>query len=312
MEAWCPQAWLLNLTNPMTQICWAATRETTIRTIGICHEITHFAQRIAGVLEVNQEEIWFQAAGINHLPWISRFQAGSRDGLALLREWLAEHGPLHLASEAAMGTPWSVFNDRHAVKFTLFQGCGALAGAGDRHVAEFFPHFLRPETNWGLAYGVEPTSIEHRIGMYTQQAEQVQCWLTGEDRVPLRHSPEQVGPLIAALEGGPAGRFIVNIPNQGQVPNLPAGAVVECYARVDGYGVHPEFPGPLPAMPAAVCNWHLAEMELTLDAAIAGDRALALQALRMDPTVPHWAAAEAMLDELLAATAEWLPQFGQG
>lgn len=308
MEDWCPEAWLINLTNPMTQLCWAATRETGIRTIGLCHEITHFAGHIAGVLDVPPEEVWFQAAGINHLPWIVEFRVGQRDGFALLRSWLAEHGPLHFANDMLLGTPWTSFHDRHGVKFTIFQGTSALPGAGDRHVAEFFPHFLRPETRYGLDYGVEPTTVAHRAEMYALQAEQVQCWLSGEDRVPLKPSPEQVGPLVAALAGGRPERIIVNIPNRGQVPNLPLGAVVECFAQVDGQGVHPESPGPLPAMPAAMCNWHLAIMELTLEAALRGDPGPALEALRMEPTMRSWEAAEPMLAELLEADSPWLPQ----
>jgi len=311
MEAWCPDAWLINLTNPMTQLCWAATRETGIRTIGLCHEITHFAEHIAGVLDVPPEEVWFQAAGINHLPWVLEFRVGRRDGFALLRAWLAEHGPLFFAKDMLLGTSWTSFHDRHGVKFTIFQGTACLPGAGDRHVAEFFPHFLRPETNWGLDYGVEATTVAHRSEMYALQAEQVQAWLGGEDKVPLRPSPEQVGPLVAALAGGRPERVIVNIPNRGQVPNLPQGAVIECFARVDQSGVHPEFPGPLPPFPAAVCNWHLSIMELTLEAAIRGDRGLALEALRMEPTVRDWEAAEPMLNELLEANAAWLPQFAQ-
>lgn len=309
MERWCPGAWLINLTNPMTQLCWAVARESGVPTIGLCHEITHFANRIAGLLDVAPEAVWFQAAGINHLPWITEFRVGDDDGFALLGAWLAEHGPLHHAQDMLLGTPWSVFHDRHAVKLTIFQGTGALAGAGDRHVAEFFPHFLRPETNWGLDYGVEATTVAHRAQMYEIQAEQVQCWLSGEDKVPLRPSAEQVGPLIAALAGGRPERVIVNIPNRGQVPNLPRGAVVECYARVDRHGVRPEFPGALAPMPAAVCNWHLSIMELTIDAAIRGDRGLALEALRMEPTVHDWEKAAPMLDELIEANARWLPQF---
>ena len=309
MEAWCPDAWLLNLTNPMTQICRAATRETGIRTIGLCHEVTHLATRLAGILEVSPEEVWVQAAGINHLPWITELRAGKRDGLAILREWLAAHGPLHFAQEGLLNTCWSVFIDRLAVKLTIFQDTGCLPGAGDRHVAEFFPHFIRPETNWGLDYGIEATTIEHRAESYRLQEAQVEAWLSGEDRLPLRPSGEQLAPLIAALEGGPPGRFIVNIPNEGQVPNLPMGQVVECFARVDRWGVHPEFAGPLPPLPAAVCNWHLTEMELTLEAALRGDRGLALEALRMDPLVRDWERAEPMLGEMLKATARWLPQF---
>ena len=309
MEAWCPAAWLLNLTNPLTQLCRAATRETSIRTIGLCHELTHFGSRLSGLLGVPEEEIRFRALGINHLPWVLEFKAGERDGFALLRAWLAEHGPLACAQDALLNTPWSVFMDRLGVKLTIFQDTGCLPGAGDRHVAEFFPHFLRPETHWGLDYGVECTTVAHRAETYAMEAEQVQCWLSGEDRLPMKPSPEQVAALIAALAGAESGRFIVNVPNEGQAPNLPPRYVVECFAQVDAQGVHPEPGGPLPPLPAAVCNWHLSAMELTVEAAVTGDRGLALQALRMDPAVREWERAEPMLAEMVRACAEWLPQF---
>ena len=309
MEVACPEAWLLILSNPLTQLTRAAARESHIKTIGLCHEILHSRNRIGQGLDVAPESLWFQVAGINHLPWITEMRVGSQDGFAFLRNWLARNGALRHAKEGLNNTCDSVFEDRHAVKFSLFEVYGVLAGAGDRHVAEFFPHFIRRETNWGLDYGVETTTIAHRQERHARERDRLLRCLRGRESLPLTRSLEELADILAALGGGPSGRFIVNIPNRGQIPNLPAGAVVECYATIDGAGVHPEFPGPLPHGPAEVCLTHLAEQELTVDAAIQGDRRAALQALLMDPAIQVWSNAAPMLDEMLRGTATYLPQF---
>ncbi len=309
MEAACPGAWLLILSNPVTQLTRAATRESSIRTIGICHEILHTRHRLAQSLGLRPESLWFRVAGINHLPWITEWRIGDQDGLAFLGDWLAQHGARRFAKDNLVNTCDSVFEDRHAVKFTLFEVYGVLAGAGDRHVAEFFPHFVRRETGWGRDYGVELTTIAHREERHARERARLLRCLDGKEPLPLAHSVEEVAELIAALQGGPAGRFIVNLPNCGQIPNLPRGAVVESYATVDRTGVHPEMLTPLPPGPAAVCASHMAEQELTVEAAIEGNRQKALQALCMDPAIQLWSAAAPLLDEMLEATKAYLPQF---
>lgn len=310
MEEVCPNATLINLTNPMTQLTWAACRETSIQTIGLCHEIDHFRTHLSQeIFDCSTEDIWVQVGGINHLPWISKMRVRGEDGFVKLRHWLAEHGPDKFANEGLDNTPDSVFRDRHAAKFKIFLAVGMLPGAGDRHVVEFFPHFVRRERKFGLDYGVELTTIEQR---YARK----KVWKAGFEQDLARgkygkihRSAEQTSRIIAALSGGPAGRFVVNIPNEGQISNLPHGAVVECTAVIDQFGIHPEFFGDLPPQAHAVTAWHLEEMALTLDAAIEGDRNKALQALRMDPVVTDWEIAEKVLDEMIADTIEYLPQF---
>jgi alpha-galactosidase len=309
MESACPAAWLLILSNPLTQLTRAATRESSIKTIGICHELPHTRQRLSQSLGLRPDSLWFQVAGINHLPWIAEWRIGDQDGHTFLRQWLARHGALHYASHNLANTCDSVFEDRHAVKFSLFEVHGVLAGAGDRHVAEFYPHFIRRETGWGRAYGVELTTVAHRIERHQRERERLLRCLAGEESLALEHSVEEISELIVALHGGPPGRFIVNLPNRGQIPNLPPGLVVETYAQIDAAGVHPDAPGPLPPGPAAVCHHHLVEQELTVDAAIAGDRRKALQALSMDPAILDWSIAERLLDEMLHQSAAYLPQF---
>jgi len=108
--------------------------------------------------------------------------------------------------------------------------------------------------------------------------------------------------VMAALLGGPAGRFVVNVPNYGQIDNLPREAVVECVAEIDGLGVHPLAVGPLPHAAYAVVAPHVARQELIVEAALTGERAPALAALATDPLVRDQAVVAPLLDELIKAT----------
>jgi alpha-galactosidase len=158
MEALCPDAWLLNLTNPMTTICRGVTRATSIRTIGLCHEVDGVRPRLARLLGLTPDQVAFEVAGINHLPIITRMSVARRDGMPLLRDWIAAHGALCFAEERSAG-PRDSFADRLGVKLSLFAQTGVLYGAGDRHVAEFFSGVLSPENDWGARFGVLLTTI---------------------------------------------------------------------------------------------------------------------------------------------------------
>jgi alpha-galactosidase len=307
MERLCPGAWMLNLTNPMTTICRGVTRATGIRTIGLCHEVTGVGQRLAALLDVPPEKIQLEVAGINHLPVILRVDAGGRDGLALLRDWLAEHDAFAHVGKLDLNSVFDVFIDRMAVKLTLFEQFGVLFGAGDRHVAEFLPAFLTGNSQRGLRYGVVLTSVDQREQMERERRAWVERFVAGEQVEEMEHSGEQLAPVMAALLGGPPARFVVNVPNAGQVDNLPREAVVECMADVDSLGVRPLAVGQLPYPAYAAVAPHLARQELIVEAALSGRREPALAALASDPLVPDPATVEPMLDELLAANAKFIP-----
>ena len=313
MEHLCPQAFLLNLTNPMTTICRGVTRATRVRTIGLCHEVTGVSYHLAGLFDVPADTITLEVAGINHLPVILRFGIGGRDGMAVMRDWLAEHGPFALAKDVELNTVFDVFIDRLAVKLTLFEQLGVLFGAGDRHVAEFLPGFLTETSERGLRYGVLLTNVDQREEMERLRRAQVE-YFVGGGWEKLEHSAEQLAPVMAALAGGPAGRFVVNVPNHGQIDNLPREAVVECIAEIDALGVRPLAIGALPHAAYAAIAPHVARQELIVEAALTGRREPALAALATDPLVRDPATVEPMLDELLAANLEFMePEFmGEG
>ncbi len=302
MEQLCPNAWMLNLTNPMTTICRGMARATKIRTIGLCHEVTGVSRHLAGLLGLPLEIIRLEVAGINHLPVILRFDAGGRNVMDMLRGWLAEHGPFAHVGPLDLDSVFDVFTDRLAVKLTLFEQLGVLFGAGDRHVTEFIPGFLTDGNGRGRRYGVVPTTVDQREEMARLRRTEVERFVNGQPE-ELQRSTEQLAPVMAALAGGPAGQFIVNVPNEGQIDNLPREAVVECIAEVSSLGVRPLAVGPLPHAAYAVIAPHVARQELIVEAALTNRREPALAALATDPLVRDPKVVDPMLDELLEANA---------
>jgi alpha-galactosidase/6-phospho-beta-glucosidase family protein len=113
---------------------------------------------------------------------------------------------------------------------------------------------------------------------------------------------------MAALSGGTAGEFVINIPNRGQINNLPNDVVVECSASVDGRGVHPLALGAIPAAAHAVIAGHVARQELIVESALTGKREPALAALATDPLVTDPSSVGQMLDEMLEANAQFLKE----
>ncbi|GAB4544205.1 MAG: alpha-galacturonidase LplD [Anaerolineae bacterium] len=311
MEHLCPEAWFINLTNPLSPITRAVSRETRVRAIGLCHEVAGVLEDLAHLFKVEQPStISARVAGVNHLPWILQMRVDGRDGFELLRQWLDTHGPFYFVETIPqVSTVESVFHDRMAVKFLLFQTYGCLAGASDRHVAEFFPVFLSAESDYGHAYGVELTTVEHRYELLERRQQLVAQQIAQSEPLELRSSKEQLAGVIAALAAGQPGHSTINICNMGQIDNLPRGAVVECQAALGLNGVEPLSVGSLPPGIAQTLAGRVEQQEIIVDAAVQGDPDLVLQALLADPMVPSWKTAVALREELLRVHAQHLPQF---
>jgi alpha-galactosidase/6-phospho-beta-glucosidase family protein len=305
MEQLCPDAWMFNVTNPMTTICRGVTRATGIRTIGLCHEVIGVSYHLSDMFNADMADIQLDVVGINHLPVILRLDIDGCDGLELVREWVAERGPFTSLEQIELNDPFDVFVDRFAVKLTLFEQLGVLFGAGDRHVAEFFSGFLTEESHYGRRYGVLLTNVDQREEMARLRRASVEAFVEGAPQ-KLEHSDEQLAPVMAALVGGQLGRFVVNVPNQGQIENLPCHAVVECMAEIDAQGVHPLACGPVPRAVQDVLAGHVARQELIVEAALTGSREPALSALATDPLVRDPMQVGPMLDELLVANRAYI------
>lgn len=314
MEKICPDAWLLNLSNPMGQIVRAIQKSSRIKVVGLCHEYMSFMGKVQGIFGLTnwQKETSATIAGVNHFAWITRLTINGQDGLEMLRRYIdnAEFG--------APATGGNLVNlseklSLDQVKFTLLQDYGAIPYPGDRHLVEFFPHFLSAKTHYGQDFGVSLTSVQDRRTTWIAHFKQrIAEWTAGGDEtVPRQPSEESLAPILAALFGGEPTIQPVTIPNHGQVANLPLGATVETLATFQQNQMSPHAAGVLPDPILALVHKHCVNQDLTVEGAITGNRDLVLQAMIADPlnTNGDYREIKAMLDELMEANRELLPQF---
>jgi alpha-galactosidase len=312
----CPDAWLLNITNPMTVLTRAICRETPIKTVGLCHEVGNWCLDLAIALGRPAEAIRPQVAGVNHFPVITALDVDGQDGLELLGQVVADAGglgalaPVPGRADADPFTPLD-FARRHVLSLTLLERWGAVPAAGDRHLAEFLPSVLTEESGWGADFGIECTTIADRQRHQDGYVADVDAWLSGAQELQTWKSGELPAPVIDALVSGTPLEAPVNIPNAGQCPDLPMDAVVESMGVVDAEGIRGRDQLRTPPPIAELLRRHVAVQELTVEAALTGDRELAAAAFALDPLAGRGdlRRTDAMVDELLEKTAAWLPQF---
>jgi len=306
----CPQALFLNYTNPLSVLTRILAMQG-VQVVGLCHEWIGVRERLAPLFGTTPEKIEARIAGINHLIWVTDLYANGK------QVWNELSG---LADKIISGeikvdeNERSVFADHAKIKSTLFQLYGALPATGDRHLAEFFPHFINESTGWGTDYDIRLTSIEDRQGMEMFARMLIESMLRGETDLQsfmAEVSTEAANQIIRALACGERYVGIMNLPNEKQITNLPHGAVVETYGAIDSTGPHAITYGDVPAGVQNILEHHIRQQEMTVESAMTGSRDLALQVLLNDPlssrlTVPQ---ARQMLEELLEANKQYLPSF---
>ncbi len=316
VEDVCPDAWLLNITNPMTVLTRTVTEVSRCKVVGLCHEVGNWCWDVALMLGLPHEAVRPTVSGVNHLPIVPAVEIDGKDGIALLAELVDEVGGL----DALRPSPdWEEapqfskldFARRHRLQLTLLDRWGAVPAANDRHVAEFLPSILTEESGWGADYGIELTPISRRQQHQDGYIADVDAWLAGTKELQTWPSGELPAPIIDSLTTGTRREVPVNIPNAGQCPDVPLGPVVESICVVDGDGVRGRDEAMLPAPFAELFRRHVATQELVVRAALEGDRSLARAAFLLDPLAGRGPirTTERMVDELLTATARWLPQF---
>ena len=324
MERQCPEALLINVSNPLTALCRGAGRESDIKVVGLCNELVGLKFSLSLLFDAPLHVIDPVSAGVNHLPLVTQLQIDGADGFAMLRSVLddpAAHGgqPIWMAPVEGMhwrkeseGETWTkadvVANNR--VKFELFQRFGVLPGASDTHVAEFFPGFVTPASDFGRQWGV------HHYGLWGHQKDKEAddrevSELLGGDEVSPWPSGELVAELIEGLATGSERTLPMNLPNRGQVENLPHDVVVECMGVTGADGVRPRDTARVGSVLGEYLRQITTSQELTVDAALTGDRTRVIEAMLTDQLAGHlpYEQVVSMTDELLAATAPWLPQF---
>ena len=323
MERRCPDALLVNVSNPLTALCRAVTRETAIAAVGLCAEIVGLKFVLSLLFDVDFNSVDPVVAGVNHLPLVTALRIGDRDGFEMLRNavagevdlsgplWMDPPGPMHYT----MGDPergWTKADilANNKVKFELFDRFGVLPGSADTHVVEFFPGFVTAASDYGRDWSVHHYGMHgHRADKATDETEMAD--LLAAEAIPRWPSGEFVAPLLEGLVTGAERTLPGNIPNTGQVENLDAGVVVECMVVAGADGIRPRDQATVPSFLGEHLRRVVSSQELTVEAALSGNRTTVLEAMLADPmagALPYEHVVT-MTDELLAATSPWLARF---
>lgn len=315
IAAYCPEAWIINYTNPMSICTRTLTRVAPeLKVIGCCHEVFStqcmLARVAAQYLKIEippRSEIEINVMGINHFTWIDQATYQGHDLLHLLKQHLKQPGILRTYTQEEVESWNDWFHSTDQVKFTLFQRFGILAAAGDRHLVEFLPGFIQsPETLF--KWGIIRTPVSWRIKRWKSAPQRGRDLMSGKTPLRLEPSGEEGVGIIQALVGQGDIVTNVNMENDEQISNLPARVVVETNAHFSCNRVHPLKAGVLPAGLMPLVNLHCANQELIIEAALADDHDLAFQAFQNDPT-NHLSIdiAWEFFNKMLQVTREYLP-----
>ena len=315
IERHCPDALLINLTNPMSRVTLAINRATNVRNVGMCHEMPMGVRRLARRLRVNPDDIEARASGINHFTFFTelRNRRTGEDLLGKVRAWYErsffDYSPrtqrvARFLDRTMPGAGLVEFNYMPLVAHVVRE-YGLVPCSVDSHIGEYLP-FALDTSDW------MPTPIDFHQP-FAEMAERAAAW-AADTRVPLPlqvagMSGEEVIAIIDAMWNDDSTRLMaVNVPNDGLLSDVAEGTIVEVGAIVDGDGIHPDVMAPLGEPLAGWVNTQAALQEMVVDAALTGDADLAFQALREDPcSPPDEASCRAMFAELHQLQADKLP-----
>jgi alpha-galactosidase len=299
-EALCPDAWVLNYTNPMSILTMAALQGTSMRTVGLCHSVQGTSRLLARYLELPYEELEWRCAGINHNAWFTVLRHQGQDMYPGLR--------------AAAANP--EIYEQDPVRFEMMLHFGAFVTESSGHFSEYVPYFRkRPE----LIARYARAGYRGESGFYANNwpnwraanDQRIQEMLDGTREIPLARSHEYGADIIESVVYNRPQVIYGNVRNSGLIDNLPDGCV-EVACLVDRNGVQPCHFGALPEQLAALNRSHLAVHTLMVEALLKRDRQAARYALLLDPltaAVCSPAEIDAMFDEMWEAERAYLEPF---
>jgi alpha-galactosidase len=299
MEKHCPDALLLNYTNPMCMLTWLHSVDSSMQNVGLCHSVQGTTKKLADGIGVPYEDISYLVAGINHQAWVLRFRKDGQDLYPRIREAVDAHE--------------SFAEDR--VRVEMMKQFGYFVTESTRHNSEYLPYFRRTKQlreHFGLG-DRQPVSMEPQRRRAWQKDTGVED--DAEVEVPeLKASHEYASLIIEATQTGVPYAFNGNVMNSGSITNLPQRCCVEVPCLVDREGVHPTYVGDLPPQLAALNMTNIGVQELAVRAVLDRDKEAAFHAVALDPltaSVLPLHEIRAMFEEMWAAEGELLRYFDE-
>jgi galacturan 1,4-alpha-galacturonidase len=310
----CPDAWVINYTNPMAlcvRTLYAAFPR--IKALGCCHEVfgtrkllAEVARAQLGAEDAEMADIEVNVLGLNHFTWIDKASYKGRDLFPAYRSFIEKHpSGFEAKGEGTWKSDW--FSSAELVKFDLFKRYGLIAAAGDRHLAEFMPPWYLRDRETVASWKFTLTPVSWRIENAKALRAKSAALAAGKEDFVIDPSGEEGVAIMKALLG--LGSFVsnCNLPNRGQVAGLPSGSVVETNALFSRDAVRPVVAGRLPPSIEGMVARHIGSQETILAAAMAGEVRAVLPAFVADPLMrvaPR--EAEALFGKMIAGTRESL------
>lgn len=298
-EELAPDAWIINFTNPSGIVTEALIKHSRMKCIGLCNVPLTMQMAVASLLGVDPTRLRFEFIGLNHLSWIKRIALDGQDITRSVIAAAAEH------EQVMEGIP-----DRELVA-ELLNDLGLLPSPYLRYF--YFPDVMLADEQARVAAGDgtranQVLRVEERLLALYQDPGLTEKPAELSQRGGAYYSEAALSAIAAIVANRPE-VHVVNVPNRGALADLPPDAVVETNCLIDGTGATPLAAGPLPLSVRGLVQQVKAYEQMTIEAAITGDRRRAVLALAANPLVPGVRVAAALVEELLAAHAEHLPQF---
>ena len=305
IEEYCPDAILLNYTNPMAMLCRAMQRSSTVQLTGLCHSVQGTAEMLAQWIGAPKEEITYLCAGINHQAWFLEYKWNHRDAYPLIKKAVQKK---------------SIY-EHEVVRNELFIHLGYYVTESSGHNSEYNwwfrkrPDLIKKYMQTSSKYsGWNPGEYAFILKHYRSQEKRwkkaLSEWM--EKPIDLSRGREYAASIMNARLGGEPFSFNGNVPNNGLIPNLSQKACVEVPIFADRRGFNSVYVGPLPPQCAALNNVNIAVEEMAVEAALTGNAEMVFHAVCYDPlsaAVLSLAEIRKMVSEMLKKNKPWLPQF---
>ncbi|MFA6133568.1 MAG: alpha-galactosidase [Phycisphaerae bacterium] len=305
MERYCPNAILLNYTNPMAMLCRAMQRTSRIQVTGLCHSVQGTAEMLAKWIGAKMDEITYVSAGINHQAWYVEYKRNGKDAYPALRK--------------AVSTDRDIYREE-IVRNEMFLALGYYVTESSGHNSEYnwwfrkrkdlIAKYCTPGTGWNPGHYAYIVNEYRKIEKTWRK--KAQEWLARPDSIKLARGNEYAACIINARMGGELYKFHGNVPNTGLITNLPPNVCVEVPVLADKRGFNPIYVGALPPQCAALNNVSVAVEEMAVEAALTGDPTGVYHAVCYDPlsaAVLSLAEIKKMVQEMLRKNQPYLPQF---
>lgn len=302
-----PGARFLNYANPMAMNTWAANRYGGVETIGLCHGVQHGGEQIARIFGVADDEVDFICSGINHQTWYIDIRVKGRK---IEKDELIDAFEKH-----------KVYSRQEKVRIDVLKRFGYYSTESNGHLSEYLPWYRkRPEEieNWidmsDWIHGETGGYLRHTMEQRNWFETDFPQFLADADKPLSEHkrTTEHASHIIEAMETGRVYRGHFNVPNNGIITNLPDDAIIESPGFVDRFGINMVEGIELPIQCAATCSASVSVQRMSVEAAVNGDIDMLKLAVLHDPLVGAICTPEEvwqMVDEMVVAQAEWLPQY---